>query len=186
MSAVEWFFALIGASGLTGAGLFTYSRGKSARRRARNSANPLAVHREEDLTEPGPDWALVSPEVLERRELAKVVIGENQGSWTPNRFRRDAQQRWGTYDAGRTVVALTILNKREIPLYVTALSAVIENVDPTPRGTLIENPPQGAMEVRNFQIHLDGGDLRAMSPTGGSYCDPTSWNFCQRLRNLYT
>jgi hypothetical protein len=165
----EWVLALLGASGVTAASLFKYGKVKTARARAGRSDNPLEIFRAEDSTEPGPIWALVTPAVLERHDLSEVVRGENRGSWTPNRFRRDAQKRWAMYDAERTVLQLTLVNKREIPLYVTSIAAVIEGRGRTPSGTLIENPPQGAMEIRNLQLHLDSDDLTAKSPDGARY-----------------
>lgn len=143
MNISEWVLALLSASGVTAASLFKCGKVKTARARAGRSDNPLEIFPEEDSTEPGPIWALVTPAVLERHDLSEVVRGENRGSWTPNRFRRDAQKRWAMYDAERTVLQLTLVNKREIPLYVTSIATVIEGRGRTPSGTLIENPPQG-------------------------------------------
>ena len=162
---------IAGISGVTGLAILGGLRSlwrKSAPWRARRTATPLDITRQEETGEPGHIWALVTDEVLEREDFVRALSEGNRGSSEPNLFRREVLRHWALFDAYPTTLKLTLLNPHAFPIYITAIEGAIVRVCEPLSGTCIVNPPQGEMGVRKLHIDLDHPQ-KAQSPDGTDY-----------------
>ena len=156
-------------AGATGLGIFRPLWRRSAAKRASWRAAPLKIEVACDESEPGPIWEVATDEVLEREAFLDVYSLDDNGLIEPNRFLREAQQRWNVYDVGQTSLSLEIYNPLAVPVWIVAISADVMERREAPRGTRISNPPQGETGVLELRLDLANGDGRVRDAGGKDY-----------------